>query len=70
MKGEGCVGIATDTRLGVNFQTISTAFQKVFKMQDNILLGLTGLASDIITLSAKKSQKDGVQVEHVQAAGE
>jgi len=50
MMGDGCVGIASDTRLGVGFQTISTSFQKVFKMQDNILLGLTGLASDVITL--------------------
>ena len=50
MIGDGCVGIATDTRLGVGFQTVATNFQKVFKMQDNILLGLTGLATDIMTL--------------------
>ena len=50
MKGKGCVGIACDTRLGVGFQTIATNFQKVFKMQDNILMGLCGLATDIITL--------------------
>jgi len=50
MKGKNSVGIACDTRLGVGFSTISTNFQKVFKMQDNILLGLAGLATDIITL--------------------
>ena len=50
MMGDGCVGIASDTRLGVGFATISTSFQKVFKMQDNILFGLTGLATDVITL--------------------
>lgn len=50
MKGKNCVGIAVDTRLGVQFQTIATNFQKVFKLQDNILLGMTGLASDCITL--------------------
>jgi len=49
MIGKNCAAIATDRRLGVQFQTVSTNFQKVFKMQDNILLGLTGLASDIQT---------------------
>ena len=48
--GHGCVGLASDTRLGVGFKTVSTSFQKVFKMQDNILLGITGLATDVITL--------------------
>ena len=50
MIGDNCVGIATDTRLGVGFQTIANNAQKVFKMQDNILMGLTGLASDVRTL--------------------
>lgn len=47
MKGKGCVGIAADRRLGANFQTISTTFQKVFQIQHNILLGLSGLATDV-----------------------
>ena len=50
MKSKDCVGLACDTRLGVGFQTVGTDFQKVFKMQDNILMGLCGLATDIITL--------------------
>ena len=50
MKGKNCVGIACDTRLGVGFTTVATNFQKVFKMQDNILMGLAGLATDITTL--------------------
>ncbi len=50
MAGDKCVAIGTDRRLGTGFPTISTNFQKVFKMQDNILLGLTGLATDIQTL--------------------
>ena len=50
MKGKNCIAIACDRRLGVQLQTISTNFQKVFKMQDNLLLGLTGLGSDIQTL--------------------
>jgi len=50
MLGDKCATIATDTRLGVQLQTVSTNFQKVFKIQDNILMGLTGLATDIQTL--------------------
>lgn len=50
MKGKGCVAMATDRRLGVQFQTVATNFQKVFQMQDNILLGLSGLGTDIQTL--------------------
>jgi 20S proteasome subunit beta 3 len=49
MIGKNCVGLATDTRLGNQLQTISTQTQKVFKMQDNIMLGLAGLATDINT---------------------
>ena len=50
MKGKGCVAIAADRRLGVQLQTIATNFQKVFQMQDNIILGLSGLGTDIQTL--------------------
>jgi len=50
MKGKNCIVIGADRRLGVQLATVATNFQKVFKMQDNILLGLTGLASDIQTL--------------------
>ena len=50
MAGEGCVGIAADRRLGVQMGLVSTTFQKVFKIQNNILLGLAGLATDVQTL--------------------
>ena len=50
MIGKQCVAIGADTRLGVQYQTVATNFQKVFKIQDNILLGLSGLATDIQTL--------------------
>lgn len=43
MKGKDCVGIACDRRFGQQWQTVSTNYQKVFKMQDNVLLGLAGL---------------------------
>lgn len=49
MKGENCIGIACDTRIGEQFKIISREFKKVFKISDKILLGLTGLASDVIT---------------------
>jgi 20S proteasome subunit beta 3 len=50
MKGKNCIAIGCDRRLGVQFQTVATNFQKVFKIQDNILLGLTGLGTDVQTL--------------------
>ena len=50
MVGNKCVAVGADTRLGVQFQTVATNFQKVFKIQDNILMGLSGLATDIQTL--------------------
>jgi len=50
MVGKGCVAMGVDTRLGVQLQTVSTNFQKVFKIQDNILMGLSGLGTDIQTL--------------------
>jgi 20S proteasome subunit beta 3 len=50
MVGKGCVGIACDRRLGKQMLTVSNKFQKVFKMQDNIIMGLAGLASDVQTL--------------------
>ena len=53
MIGKECVGIACDTRLGVRFQTIDTNFQKVFKVNDRTLVGFSGLATDIQTVSGK-----------------
>eukprot|EP00750_Incisomonas_marina_P015328 INCI18161.1.p1 GENE.INCI18161.1~~INCI18161.1.p1 ORF type:complete len:239 (-),score=50.15 INCI18161.1:1061-1678(-) len=50
MCGKNCVGIASDTRLGAQAQTTATDFEKVFQMNNKICLGLSGLATDIITL--------------------
>ena len=50
MVGKDCVAIASDKRLGVRMQTISTNFQKIFRINDRIFIGLTGLASDIQTV--------------------
>jgi len=51
MTGKNCIAIASDKRLGIQFHTASTEFPKVFKMHDRLFIGLTGLASDVLTLS-------------------
>ena len=50
MVGKDCVGIATDLRFGVQAQTISCNFAKVHKLHDRLFVGLSGLATDLITL--------------------
>ena len=50
--GKDCVAIASDMRLGQQALTISTNFPKIFPMGEKILLGLTGLATDVLTLYA------------------
>ncbi|EFJ05723.1 hypothetical protein SELMODRAFT_266913 [Selaginella moellendorffii] len=50
MVGKDCFAIASDRRLGVNFQTIATDFQRIFKIHDKLYVGLAGLASDVQTL--------------------
>ena len=50
MIGEKCCVIGSDQRFGVQYQTIASNFQKIFVIQDNILMGLSGLATDIQTL--------------------
>ena len=49
MRGKDCVSLGCDRRLGQQYATVSTSLQRVFKIQDNILLGLSGFASDIET---------------------
>ena len=50
MKGKECVAIASDLRYGIQAQTISFDFQKLFQMNDKLFLGLAGLASDVQTV--------------------
>lgn len=57
MKGANCIGLVADRRLGRQMETVDSNFQKVFKMQDNILLGISGLATDIQTFHAKMEYK-------------
>ena len=50
MKGKNCVAIATDTRLSTQLMTIDCNFQRVFKVNDRCLMGISGLATDCQTL--------------------
>ena len=50
MAGKNCIAIASDTRLGVQLQTIDDNLQRVFKVNDTTLMGLSGLVSDVQTL--------------------
>ncbi|OMO72340.1 Proteasome, subunit alpha/beta [Corchorus olitorius] len=53
MVGKNCFAIASDRRLGVQLQTIATDFQRISKIHDRLLLGLSGLATDAQTLYQK-----------------
>lgn len=50
MVGKDCVAIACDLRLGMQALTISNNFPKIFQYGD-VYLGLTGLATDVSTVS-------------------
>jgi len=53
MTGKNCVGIASDCRFGASQQTVSSNMKRIFKMNDRTLLGLSGLASDVMTVHQK-----------------
>ena len=50
MAGKDCVAIACDLRLGLQSLTVSNDFPKIFQYGD-VFLGLTGLATDVATVS-------------------
>ncbi|KAF8971735.1 20S proteasome subunit beta 3 [Flammula alnicola] len=50
MVGKECVAIASDLRLGNQALGISSNFQRIFPVTDQIFLGLPGLATDVATL--------------------
>jgi 20S proteasome subunit beta 3 len=50
MTGKNCVGIACDTRLGAQAQTVSCDFRKVFQF-DKTFVGFAGLATDVLTMN-------------------
>jgi len=51
MVGKDCVGIACDLRLGMQALTVSNNYPKIFSFSDSVFLGLTGLATDVATVS-------------------
>ncbi|SCU89148.1 LAMI_0D12552g1_1 [Lachancea mirantina] len=50
MTGKDCVAIACDLRLGSQSLGVSNKFEKIFPF-GHVFLGLTGLATDVLTLS-------------------
>lgn len=50
MVGKDCVAIACDLRLGLQALTVSNDFPKIFPY-GQVYLGLTGLATDVTTVS-------------------
>lgn len=66
MKGKNCIAIATDKRLGVkNLTTVSCNFPKAFELTEKCYVGLSGLATDIQTVSAMlKSRMKLYRLEH------
>lgn len=53
MKGKDCVAIACDRRFGIQGQTVSMDFDKVFEMIPKLYVGLPGLATDTQTVALR-----------------
>jgi len=53
MTGKKCVAIASDLRFGIQAQTMNANMPKSYKVTDKCFVGLTGLATDCLTLAAK-----------------
>jgi 20S proteasome subunit beta 3 len=53
MVGKNCVAIASDRRYGIRNQTVGMNFERIFKMHDSCFVGLSGLATDVQTVSQK-----------------
>lgn len=53
MRGKDCVAIAADRRFGIQAQTVSMDFQKVFEMGPKLYVGLPGLATDVQTVAQR-----------------
>ncbi|KAL6077644.1 Proteasome subunit beta type-3-A [Balamuthia mandrillaris] len=50
MVGKDCVAIASDTRFGVQGQTLATDMPKIHRMNDKTMIGFAGLTTDAQTL--------------------
>ncbi|KAI8462913.1 MAG: subunit of GARP complex [Monoraphidium minutum] len=53
MAGKDCVAIGSDLRFGVQLQTMTTDYKKVYQLHDRLFVGLGGLATDAQTLYEK-----------------
>lgn len=53
MVGKDCVAIASDTRFGVQQQTIAHDFERIARINDHLYVGMPGLITDVQTLKAK-----------------
>merc|ERR1711865_29986 len=53
MCGKNCVGIAADSRYGIQQMTVGTEMQKIFKVNNKTFVGLPGLATDVQTMHQK-----------------
>ena len=51
LTGKNCVAIACDLRYGERNQTVSMNFPKIFREGERCLVGVSGLATDIQTVS-------------------
>lgn len=51
MRGKNCVAIASDRRFGIQAQTVSMDCKKIFEMGPRLYLGLSGLHTDVQTVS-------------------
>lgn len=53
MKGKNCIAIAADKRFGIQLQTVSIDFPKIYEMGPHLFVGLPGLATDNQTVMEK-----------------
>jgi len=53
MQGKDCCAIASDLRFGIQLQTVSMDFTKVFQMGPRLFVGFPGLATDTQTVYEK-----------------
>ena len=53
MVGKNCVAVASDLRYGIRNTTVGTNQKKAFPIHDKLILGMTGLATDVQTFLEK-----------------
>jgi 20S proteasome subunit beta 3 len=47
----------SDLRLGIQAQTVTKDFEKVFRMNEKLYVGLTGLATDVLSVCQTLTMK-------------